>query len=364
MPNSKFHLPFDTVFFGSTTDSVLVLDRLTAAGDRLPVIRLLAVVTQPPRPIGRKQVLTRTPVHQWADVRGVPVLHYPSVPEKPWLLADEQSMTSEVLKLSPTLLVSASYGQKIPARVIESTQFGGLNVHPSILPRWRGGDPVPWAILAGDENVGVSLMEIHPEIDQGTIITQISEKMPENALSNEIRTHLFSIGADLLVQHLASDRHPVTHTPAPLSPGIAPTSATQTAPVARRFDRRDGFIPAPLIGAAAAGTAVGSEASIQSLFNALPVIRHLGKYGIRHAPDVRLAAVIGHMVRALSPWPGVWTVIRQDDRDVRVKILDVDVVDGRLTLNTVQPDGKLPQPPTPLISNLLRISPTPVRLPS
>ena len=117
------------ILFGSTSDSVLILEKLR--------VHVCAVVTQPARPVGRNQVLTPTPVETWGKAHGIPVLSFPSDPSKPWLYANENQVIDTLEPLKADVLVSACYGQKIPWEAIKKVRFGGLNVHPSILPRWR-----------------------------------------------------------------------------------------------------------------------------------------------------------------------------------------------------------------------------------
>ncbi|MBI4066177.1 methionyl-tRNA formyltransferase, partial [Candidatus Gottesmanbacteria bacterium] len=181
------------IFFGSTGDSVSVLEKLITP-------RVRAVVTQPARPVGRKQMLTPTPVETWAKARGIAVLSFPSDPEKPWLYADERQVIDALQPLKANLLVSACYGQKIPWETIRQARFGGLNVHPSLLPRWRGADPVPWAILAGDHQTGVTVATLSEKFDEGAVVAQKKFPIIDSDTSDALRTTLFTIGADLLME--------------------------------------------------------------------------------------------------------------------------------------------------------------------
>jgi len=105
------------IFFGSTSDSVLVLDKLSAVS-----CQLSAVVTQPPRPVGRSQTVTPTPVEIWAKAKNIPVLSFATNQVKPWLFENEQQVIDTLQPFKPDLLVSACYGQKIPSSSITSTK--------------------------------------------------------------------------------------------------------------------------------------------------------------------------------------------------------------------------------------------------
>lgn len=251
------------LFFGSTSDSVIVLEKLSS---------IVAVVTQPPKPVGRKQIITPTPVEIWAKAHAIPVT------------------TLDVLSpFKPDLLVSASYGEKIPIDSITNARYGGLNVHPSILPRWRGGDPVPWAILSGDHQTGVTVVTLSEQFDKGKIIAQKKIPIAPDDTSGPLRTRLFHMGADLLTRAL----------PDYLSgknKGIDQKMGNE--PYARRLTRDDGFEP----------------------WNILM--------------DPKEAIRINRKYRALHPWPGLWTRLPAGRR---LKILDFTHAPV-----TVQIEGKNP----------------------
>ncbi|MBI3955872.1 methionyl-tRNA formyltransferase [Candidatus Gottesmanbacteria bacterium] len=289
------------IFFGSTFDSVLILEKLRD--------HACAVVTQPPRPVGRKQQLTPTPVEMWAKEHAVTTVSFPSNPEKPWLYADEQQVIDTLESLKADLFVSACYGQKIPWETIASARFGGLNVHPSLLPRWRGADPVPWAILSGDRQTGVTIVTLSKEFDEGVVIAQKKVPITDADTSDALRTKLFTLGADLLAEvlpkYLAKQPiHPFTHSP-----------ITQL-PYARRLTREDGFEPWEAIRKAFA--------------------------------DSEEAKRIERKFRAFTPWPGLWTKIRIMNHELgimeekRLKMLGLSLIAYRLSLDLVQLEGKRP----------------------
>ena len=167
------------LFFGSTSDSVIVLERLFTLHSSLCTIQIQAIVTQPPRPVGRDHIVTPTPVEIWGKAQNITTLSFESNPLKPWLYKDEQQVIDTLQSVQADLLISASYGQKIPTETLTSAQFGGLNVHPSILPRWRGGDPVPWAILTGDHQIGVTVVTLSEKFDEGLIVAQKKFRQPK-----------------------------------------------------------------------------------------------------------------------------------------------------------------------------------------
>src|SRR6185369_3249143 len=149
--------PVRTVFLGSGRFAQPILGRLAAH----PAIDVVAVVTAPPRPVGRRQFETPTPVESTARELGLDVLT-PARLRDPAALAD-------ILGLEPALVVLADYGQIVPGELLD-LPFGALNLHPSLLPRHRGATPIPAAILAGDRETGVSLMQMDAGLDTGPIV--------------------------------------------------------------------------------------------------------------------------------------------------------------------------------------------------
>lgn len=335
-----------TVFFGSTSDSVLVLTKLyetrnpaLPAGRSKLKTRIAAVVTQPPRPVGRKRVLTPTPVETWAKEHAITTLSFPSHPDHHNLYNDEKQVINTLSTLKADLLISACYGQKIPWGYIQSVQFGGLNVHPSLLPRWRGADPVPWAILTGDHQIGVSVVTLSKEFDEGVVMAQKKIPITDRDTSDILRTQLFTLGAQLLIENLNTYiENPRRYVPRP-SQQRNRGQASSSAPgmYARRLSRDDGFIPWELLKSAIDGIDIPNDKR-PPLFSLV-----IGNWSL----------VITRAWRALHPWPGIWTEIEIRDKQKerrkikkRLKILSLHLspVTYRLSLGTVQLEGKTPVP--------------------
>lgn len=278
------------LFFGSTTDSVLVLDKLPQGG-------ICAVVTQPPRPIGRNQEITPTPVELWAKEHTIPVLTFQSNKEKSWLYENEQTVIDTLEPFQADLIVSASYGQKIPSKTIADAAFRGLNIHPSILPRWRGADPVPWAILDGDKQIGVTIVTLSEQFDEGKIIAQQKIPILDTDMSDPLRTRLFDIGATLLAQLLHENKGGAFD---------GPTQKKSDSPYARKLTRQDGFEPWEQL-----------------------------QLAMTTPQD---ASRIDRKFRAFMPWPGLWTQVCEK----RLKIISCHLSNSSLILDTVQLEGKQP----------------------
>jgi methionyl-tRNA formyltransferase len=150
--------PVRTVFFGSGSFAIPILDALVA----MPGIRVVAVVSAPDRPVGRKAILTPTPVTTRALSLDLPVL-------RPVRVRRPESI-DELRAIAPDLVVLADYGQLIPRSLLDLPPRGFLNLHPSALPRHRGAAPIPATILADDTESAVTLMVVGEEMDAGPIV--------------------------------------------------------------------------------------------------------------------------------------------------------------------------------------------------
>ncbi|MGX6978452.1 methionyl-tRNA formyltransferase [Vagococcus elongatus] len=177
------------VFMGTPSFSVPILEGLLSQN-----YEILAVVTQPDRPVGRKKILTQPPVKEAALKHGIEVLQ----PEK---LSDSKEM-ARVLELKPDVIVTAAFGQFLPEKLLYAPTFGSVNVHASLLPKYRGGAPVHYAIINGEKETGVTIMRMVRQMDAGDILTQ--QAVPIEATDNvgTMFDKLSVVGKDLLLDTL------------------------------------------------------------------------------------------------------------------------------------------------------------------
>jgi methionyl-tRNA formyltransferase len=168
--------------------SLEALDRLAKLG----VVRVIGVVTQPDRP-GSRGIVREPAAKTAARALGIAVL-------QPARLAG--SDLAPLLALRPEILVWAAYGNRIPKALIDAVTGHALNVHASLLPRWRGAAPVAHAILAGDDETGVTLMEGTAELDAGPILAQTKTKIAERETRGELEDRLAKMGGELLEREL------------------------------------------------------------------------------------------------------------------------------------------------------------------
>lgn len=188
------------VFFGSAPIGFPLLEALLAS----PQDAVVSVVTQPDRPAGRKQQLTPCPVKSFAQERGLPVIS----PEK------VKDSLPELISLKADLFVVVAYGQYIPQSVLAVPACGAINLHPSLLPKYRGSSPIQWALANGDQVTGVTILYVSEKMDAGDIILQREVPIRLDDTSATLEPVLAEAGAKLLIEAVeqirrgAVQRHP------------------------------------------------------------------------------------------------------------------------------------------------------------
>ena len=216
-----------TVFFGSGGFGRESLWRL----DEHPDVELVGVVTAPPRPAGRGGRTTMTPIHDAArHIEARPIL----TPDR---LRDAVAI-AEIEALAPDLIVLADYGQIVPASLLDRPH-GALNLHPSLLPRYRGATPIPAAILAGDTETGVTLMRMDAGLDTGPIVAQSRLRLAGDETTPLLEESLELEAAALITRYIGPWlRGKIVATPQP------DEGATVTRPLRRDDGRLDPRRPA------------------------------------------------------------------------------------------------------------------------
>lgn len=245
-------------FMGSPDFAVPSLNALLKAGHDVA-----CVYTQPPRPAGRGKKLTPTAVHKCAEANGIEVRHPVS------LKSEEEKKAFSDLNLDVAIVVA--YGLILPKAVLNAPDYGCINLHGSLLPRWRGAAPMQRAIMAGDPVTGVQTMDMEAGLDTGAVyMTRTTPITPEDT-AGTLHDRLAEIGADLLVNTLdILEHHGLSPEPQPET-GV--TYAHKLGPDDTRIDWS------------------------------------------------RPAEEVDYQIRGLSPFPGAWFEIEQDGKPVRVKAL-------------------------------------------
>jgi methionyl-tRNA formyltransferase len=260
------------VFLGTPDFSVAVLAALVEAGHEI-----VCAYSQPPAPRGRGQTLKPSPVQAFAEARGVPVRTPPSMRDP----AEIEAFRA----LGAEAAVVVAFGQILPREVIDAPRFGTLNLHASLLPRWRGAAPIQRAVMAGDDITGVEVMRITEGLDEGPVLATATVRIGPLDTAGSVHDRLAAAAADLIVRTL---------------PEVEAGRATETPQAA------DGVTYAKKI--------KSKEARIDW---------------------AKPGREVDWKIRGLSPFPGAWFLLPTDKGEVRVKALlcafeDADGAPGTL----------------------------------
>src|ERR1051325_10587871 len=178
------------VFCGTPQFAVPSLERLAAAGFEIQL-----VVTQPDRPLGRGLELAAPPVKQSALKLGLPVVQ----PEK---IRKNEEFQAQLKDIQPDAIIVVGYGRIVPPWMLELPRYGNINVHASLLPKYRGAAPIQWAIAGGETVTGITTMLLNEGLDTGDILLQREMKIEDEDTSVTLAPRLARMGADLLVETL------------------------------------------------------------------------------------------------------------------------------------------------------------------
>ena len=253
--------PLRLVFMGSPAFALPALRALLDAGHEIA-----CVYAQPPRPAGRGHRPQRAPVHVLAEASGLPV-RTPASFKSP----DEQAA---FVALAADAAVVAAYGLILPRPVLAAPRLGCFNIHSSLLPRWRGAAPIQRAILAGDTETGITIMQMDEGLDTGPLVVQKPVPVTSETTATSLHHTLATLGAELIVEALDGITSGI------LTPKPQPSEGVTYA---AKLERGEG-----------------------------------------HFDWSRPAVVLERAVRALNPWPGTWFQLRGE----RIKVLSAAVVDS------------------------------------
>ena len=179
------------VFMGTPEFSVPTLMEIVGQGHEV-----VAVYSQPPRPAGRGMDLKKSPVHEAAESFGIPVFTPKSLKSE----EDQEAFAA----LAPDVAVVVAYGLLLPKGILEAPRSGCLNLHASLLPRWRGAAPINRAVMAGDAETAVQVMRMEEGLDTGPVCMSETVPIEENMTAGELHDRLSTLGGDLMVRALAA----------------------------------------------------------------------------------------------------------------------------------------------------------------
>lgn len=235
------------IYFGTPELAATILEKIIDANQ----YEITAVISQPDQPVGRKQILTASPVSLLANQHQIPVL-------KPTKL-DQSFINEHQDQLSADLYIVAAYGKIIPQTMLDFPTHGAINVHGSLLPKYRGASPIQSAILNGDQVTGVTIMQMDAQMDHGNILTTRQITIDTTETSQSLSIKMANTGADLLLETI----------PDYLAGQITPQPQDDSqATFCKLISKQDGY------------------------------------FEIDNPPA---PAVFDRMIRAYYPWPNVWT---------------------------------------------------------
>jgi methionyl-tRNA formyltransferase len=224
------------VFLGTPSFAVPTLERIVEAGHRV-----VAVYTQPDRPKGRGGALATSPVKETALRLSLPV-YQPERVRRP-------EVVEQLKQMNPEAMVVVGYGQIIPRTIIDIPPRGIINVHASLLPKYRGAAPIQWAIANGEARTGVTTMRIDAGLDTGDMLLKWETAIGAEENAIELGQRMSLAGADLLVETLAATIHPIPqdNSEASLAPILKKEDGLidWTWPARKIFNRARGFLPWP-----------------------------------------------------------------------------------------------------------------------
>lgn len=228
------------LFMGTPDFAVPSLDALAAAGHQL-----VGAFSQPDKPKNRGMKLQPTPVKVCAERLGVPVF-------QPTKLRDGTALET-IRQLDPDLIVVAAYGRILPREILDYPRLGCINVHSSLLPKYRGAAPIHWAILNGEKETGVTIMHMALALDAGDIIRQRATPIDPDETVEDLHDRLARLGAELLVETVAqladgtATRTPQEESQVTLAPMLSRALSPMdwTRPARALHDQVRGLIPWP-----------------------------------------------------------------------------------------------------------------------
>jgi len=297
-------------FYGAPEFAAGVLKDIVEDNEIPVEVRL--VVTQPDRPVGRKQTITPTPVKKMALEKNISIFD------------DLKSETVKSKLKDVDLVLLYAFGEIIPSEIIKIPRWGFWNIHPSLLPLYRGPSPISYPLFLGDKKTGVSLISMDEHLDHGPIIAQEEYIIQQNDTRNSLENRLSKIGYKLFKEYVQLLRDGAIH-----SNEQNHLQATNT----RLLTKKDGFVPFSIFNSILKGEVLQQE-SIP------PILKEYSAKYHRPFPDSNTSAIYYLLFRAFSPWPGLWTIVPLPTGDKRLKITNMEMKEGKPMITKVQLEGK------------------------
>ena len=293
-------------YFGTPLFSAFFLEKMLCK-KKLP-INITFISTQKDKPAGRKMEITKSPVKKIAEKYGIDVYHN--------IFNNNQCLLKDI-----DIALLYAYGEIVPEKALNIPKYGFWNIHPSLLPKYKGPSPIAYPLIMGDKKTGVTLIRLDKELDHGDIISQKEIKILPQDKKQDMQIKLSSLAfnmfcdvvykitnlKDFKLKTIKQDHNGATYT--------------------KYLKRSHGFISFNTLKKALKNERLGKED--------LPEIYKNLKSDLRSS-----SKIIYDFFRGMHPWPGIWTTIKINNIDKRLKIIDMDYVDNKLCINKVQLEGK------------------------
>lgn len=267
-------------YFGSPDFAAYFLEKLLTDTTIDQLIEMSLIITQKDKLVGRKQILTPTPVKQVALKHGLEILEI------------ESHLGREKISQTDLCLVYA-YGDLIPGDLLDLPKYGFWNIHPSLLPKYRGPMPIASPLIKGDKTTGVTIIKMDEEIDHGPIIAQESLTIEKNDKRPDLEKKLTDLGFEMFKQIIRNSLN---------SPNTK-IQDDKEATYTKKLSKQDGFIEISKLKDQISNNS-------EDLFN---------------------------LFRGLYKWPGIWTILPNGKR---LKIIDMNIVENKLIIKKVQLESK------------------------
>jgi len=320
------------VYFGTPDFSARFLEKLITDTLINQLIKVKLVVTQPDKPVGRKQILTETAVKQVAEKYQISNIKYQK---------EIRNLKLEIRNFDLALLFA--FGQIIPKELLDLPKYGFLNIHPSLLPKYRGASPIAYPLILGDKKTGVTIIEMDEKLDHGPIITQEELRISPTNRRPDLETKLtdlaFAMFKKLIYKMYGQPSGLSLPTPINSNQFQLTAQADQHATYTRLLKKSDGFVPLSTLKKALNNEPLTFKELpkiLQEIENWKLVPSEVEGLEIRNSPKI-----IYNYFRGLYPWPGIWTILPNGKR---LKITDMKLSNFKnfptLKLEKVQLEGK------------------------
>ncbi len=306
-------------YFGSPEIAASLLKQLLINASKDFAISL--AITQPDRPIGKRLEIQPTAVKKTAQAYNIPVFDKN-------LKESQKELIGLLDKYHIDLCIIFAYGEIINKELLEKPKYGFWNIHPSLLPLYRGPSPAAYAIMNGDSTTGVSIIKLISKLDAGPIIAQVETQIEPYELRNQLEQRLTLIGSNLLISELQNLHKNGEFELKPQNESNATYSSL--------LKKQDGFISLAQLN----NTLLNKKLTLQDCPEVIK--RYLSSYR-RHDIDQILDnshQLIYNLYRALTPWPGLWTKIETSQGEKRLLISSATYENNQLIIQKVKLEGK------------------------